>query len=235
MKIMVFGAHPDDVELAVGGIVARHADLGHQMIICDLTAGEMGSNGTPEIRRAEGHKAAEVLGAKQRYCLGLPDAFLQPDVDAIKRTAEAVREVRPDLVLAPWWHDRHPDHEAASIIVTKACHLAGLHKYPVSGQRHRPRRIFYYFLGRTGDPSLLINIDRYWDIKMQAILAHSSQFAGTSQGANPTYLNQERFFVDYELRFRSWGREIGCTYAEALLSQDNFQVPDLALTLGDSP
>jgi len=228
MRILVFGAHPDDVELAVGGIVARHAALGHHVEICDLTAGEMGSNGTPEERRAEGEKAAEILGARARHNLGLPDAFLQPDREAILKTAGLVRKVHPDIVLAPWCQDRHPDHEAASTIVTRASHLAGLHKFPISGERHRPGRLFYYFLGVAGRPSFLVNIDRWWDVKMEAILAHASQFASPRQGANPTYLNREKFFEDYQLRLRLWGKEIGCTYAEALVSRETLRVEDLA-------
>jgi len=228
MKILVFGAHPDDVELSVGGIVARHAALGHHVEICDLTQGEMGSNGSPKGRLAEGAKAATILGAVARHNLGLPDAFLKPDDEAILRTAELVRAIAPDIVLAPWWHDRHPDHEAASTIVTKASHLAGLHKFPVKGERHRPKRIFYYFLGKTGNPSLLVNVDNYWDKKMASIQAHKSQFSSPNQGANPTYLNRDQFFADYELRFRTWGREIGCTYAEALVSPDKISVSDIS-------
>lgn len=227
MRILVFGAHPDDVELSIGGIVARQAAQGCHVEICDLTAGEMGSNGTPEIRKAEAEKAAGILGAAARHNLGLPDAFLQPDQEAIQRTAQLVRLVRPEIVLAPWWHDRHPDHEAASVIVTRACHLAGLHKFPVKGERHRPRRIFYYFLGRTDKPSFLVNVDQWWPVKLQAVQAHASQFASRGQGARPTYLNRDQFFADYELRFRSWGREIGCTYAEALYSQDALAVADI--------
>ena len=227
MKILIFGAHPDDVELSVGGIAARHADLGHHIEICDLTAGEMGSNGTPEVRLTEGEKAAKILGASARHNLRLPDAFLQPDKAAILKTAELVRKVAPDIVLAPWWHDRHPDHEAASIIVTRACHLAGLHKFPVEGQRHRPKRLFYYFLGQTGEPSFMVNVDKYWDTKMAAIQAHATQFSTPDQGANPTFLNRGRFFADFELRFRSWGREIGCKYAEALVTTDRVAVQDI--------
>lgn len=227
MKILVFGAHPDDVELSVGGIVARHAALGHHLEICDLTAGEMGSNGTPQQRLEEGREAARILGARARHNLGLPDAFLEPNREALLRAAELVREVQPEIVLVPWWHDNHPDHEAASTIVTRACHLAGLHKYPVSGPRHRPRRLFYYFLGKTGDPSLLVNVDDYWQVKMSAILAHASQFSPREQGARPTYLNRDQFFEDYALRFRLWGREIGCTYAEALVSPGRVAVADI--------
>jgi len=227
MKILVFGAHPDDVELSVGGIVARHAALGHAVEICDLTAGEMGSNGTPEIRMEEGRRAAAILGAKARHNLGLPDAFLQPDREALLKTAALVRQVRPDIVLAPWHRDSHPDHEAASVIVTRACHLAGLHKFPVPGQPHRPRRLFYYFLGRAEKPTVLINIDAYWDAKIQAVKAHASQFAPPSQGARPTLLNRERFFEDHALRFRAWGREIGCTYAEALVSLRQIEAQDI--------
>lgn len=227
MKILVFGAHPDDVELSIGGIIARHVDLGHEVHICDLTAGEMGSNGTPELRLEEGKKAAGILGATARHNLGLPDAFLQPDRESVLKTAELVRAVRPEIVLAPWWQDSHPDHMAASTIATKASHLAGLHKFPVTGVRHRPRRLFYYFLGKTAEPSFLVNIDNYWDKKMEAILAHATQFAPREGGANPTFLNKQQFFADFELRFRSWGREIGCTYAEALVSPARIAVGDI--------
>lgn len=228
MKILVFGAHPDDVELSVGGIVASQARLGHTVEICDLTAGEMGSNGTPEQRLREGQEAAIILGAAARHNLGLPDAFLEPNREALLATAQLVRQVRPDIVLAPWWHDRHPDHEAASTIVTRACHLAGLHKYPVTGERHRPRQIFYYFLGRSGEPSMLVNIDEYWQVKLAAVQAHASQFASREQGARATFLNREQFFTDYSLRFRAWGREIGCTYAEALVSSRPLAVADIS-------
>lgn len=227
MKILVFGAHPDDVELSVGGIVARQADLGHWVEICDLTAGEMGSNGTPQQRLKEGQEAAAILGAQARHNLGLPDAFLEPNREALVATAQIIRQVRPDIVLAPWCQDHHPDHVAASAIVTKACHLAGLHKYPVAGERHRPRRIFYYFLGKIGEPSFLVNVDEYWQVKLAAVRAHASQFAPRQGGARPTYLNREQFFEDYSLRFRSWGREIGCTYAEALVSPSRLSVADL--------
>lgn len=228
MKILVFGAHPDDVELAVGGIVARQVDLGYRVEICDLTAGEMGSNGTPQQRLGEAQEAAAILGAAARHNLGLPDAFLEPTREALLATAGLVRQVRPDIVLAPWWHDNHHDHEAASAIVTRACHLAGLHKLPVPGERHRPRRIFYYFLGRAATPSFLVNVDSYWQVKLAAVQAHASQFASREQGANATRLNREDFFQDYGLRFRAWGREIGCTYAEALVSLSPLAVADLA-------
>lgn len=227
MKILVFGAHPDDVELSVGGIVARHAALGYQVEICDLTAGEMGSNGTPALRLEEGARGAKILGAAARHNLGLPDAFLQPDPAAIMKTAELIRVVRPDFVLAPWGQDRHPDHEAAGAIVTRASHLAGLHKFPVPGERHRPRRLFYYFLGKIGEPSFLVNIDAYWDQKIAAIQAHASQFTVPEQGAKPTYLNREGFFRDYALPFREWGRQIGCTYAEALVSREKISIADI--------
>lgn len=227
MKILVFGAHPDDVELSIGGIIARHADQGHELHICDLTAGEMGSNGTPAQRLEEGRRAAVILGAAERHNLGLPDGFLTPDKDSLLKTAALVRQVAPDIVLAPYWVDKHPDHEAASLIATRASHLAGLHKFPAAGSRHRPGRIFYYFLARAGQPSFLVNVDQWWEQKMAAIMAHASQFAPRETGANPTYLNQQEFFRDYELRFRQWGREIGCRYAEALVTPDRIKVTDL--------
>ncbi|MTI96383.1 MAG: bacillithiol biosynthesis deacetylase BshB1 [Firmicutes bacterium] len=227
MKILVIGAHPDDIELSVGGIVAKHVAMGYEVELCDLTAGEMGSNGTPEQRLAEGQEAAKILGAGRRHNLGLPDGLLIPDRHAILKMAELVRAVAPDLVLAPWWQDRHPDHEAASLIATRGCHLAGLHKFPVSGERHRPERMLYYFLGRIGEPSFIVNVDDFWDTKMAAIKAHASQFASREDGANPTFLNRGQFFENYELRFRTWGRGIGARYGEALVSREPIAVQDI--------
>ena len=188
--------------------------LGHAVEICDLTAGEMGSNGTPEIRMEEGRRAAAILGAKARHNLGLPDAFLQPDREALLKTAALVRQVRPDIVLAPWHRDSHPDHEAASVIVTRACHLAGLHKFPVPGQPHRRGGCFITFWAVPKKPTVLINIDAYWDAKNTGRQGPTqASLRRRPRAPVPPLLNRERFFEDYALRFRAWGREIRCTYA----------------------
>ena len=110
MDLLVFGPHPDDIEIGIGGTVAKHAALGHRVGLCDLTAGEMGSNGTVDERLAEAEAARAVLGAAWRVNLRLPDRALGTSADHARAVAGLVRRARPRVVAVPYWSDRHPDH-----------------------------------------------------------------------------------------------------------------------------
>src|SRR3954466_9466421 len=113
VDLLGFGPHPDDLEIGLGGTLAKHAALGHTVGLCDLTRGEMASNGTPEERVAEAEEAARVLGVAWRKNLGLPDRSIGSSPDHARQVAELIRAVRPRTMALPYWHDRHPDHLAA--------------------------------------------------------------------------------------------------------------------------
>ena len=120
VDLLVFGPHPDDIEIGLGGTVARHAALGLQVGLCDLTRGELGSNGTPEERRAEAEAARQVLGAAWRENLGWPDRGIAKDPSHLEHAVTFIRRHRPRVVAVPYWSDRHPDHVAASHVLTEA-------------------------------------------------------------------------------------------------------------------
>src|SRR5262245_5122106 len=130
VDLLVFGPHPDDIEIGLGGTVARHAALGLQVGLCDLTAGEMGSNGTPEERLTEAEAAKTALGAAWREKLRWPDRRIGRDPAHLEQAVAFIRRHRPRTVAVPYWSDRHPDHEAASEVLTEAAFNAGLRRYP---------------------------------------------------------------------------------------------------------
>ena len=111
VDLLVFGPHPDDLEIGLGGTIARHAALGFRVGLCDLTRGEMGSNGTAEEREAEAEAARAVLGAVVADQPAL--ARRRHRRRTTSRSTDAVRlirTVRPRTVALPYWSDRHPDH-----------------------------------------------------------------------------------------------------------------------------
>ncbi|MEM6931746.1 MAG: bacillithiol biosynthesis deacetylase BshB1, partial [Myxococcota bacterium] len=151
IDLLAIGAHPDDLELSCGGLVALATSRGQTVHLVDLTRGELATNGTPELRATEAAAAAEVLGAV-RHNLGLPDGGLRPDDEAQLRAVVAVlRQLRPHIALGPWPDARHPDHMAASALVTAGCFWAGVrNQWPHLGAPHRPRHLWQY--GQRHDP-----------------------------------------------------------------------------------
>src|SRR5512143_1443963 len=173
-------AHPDDAELVMGGTLAREAARGRRVAIVDLTRGESGSRGTPETRAAEADEAARILGAAHRESLGLPDAGLSVVPGHKDPLVEAIRRLRPRVVLLQHWRQRHPDHTAASRIVYDACFLAGLRNYRSDlGPAFRRRKLVYAATMReAGDtaPSSVVDVTQSWDVKLRASSAFARQF-----------------------------------------------------------
>jgi bacillithiol biosynthesis deacetylase BshB1 len=215
--VLVFGPHPDDLEIGVGGAIAKHAGLGHVVGLCDLTAGEMGSNGTVAERLAESEAARAVLGAAWRVNLRLPDRALALEPSQVIAVATVVRKARPRVVAAPFWQDRHPDHVAASQLVTEAVFSAGLRRYPAEGEPWKPERICYYFINDWAPPSLVVDVSDHYAIKQRALACHVTQFAPAAAVAVATRLTSPRFRQLVESRDAQFGAQIGVAYAEGLV------------------
>jgi LmbE family N-acetylglucosaminyl deacetylase len=133
LDLLAFGAHPDDIEIGMAASVALHVARGLRVGLCDLTRGELGSNGTPEERVAEAEAARVVLGAVARENLALPDGGLRPhDAAQLRIVADCIRRWRPRTIAVPYWRDRHPDHVDASHLVTRAAFKSGLRRYASS-------------------------------------------------------------------------------------------------------
>ena len=228
-------AHPDDAELAAGGTLAREAARGRRIALVDLTRGESGSRGTPEIRALEAAEAARILGAAHRESLALPDARLAVIPEHKDPVVEAVRRLRPRIVILQHWRQRHPDHAAASRIVHDACYLAGLRSYrPDLGAAFRPRKLLYTATMTEATavvPSFVVDITEVWPIKLRAIDAFASQFTPAAGETGPLPL--DRFREAVELAGRRHGQHIGVRYGEGFHTREPLAVEDV-LALGGS-
>lgn len=220
VDVLVFGPHPDDIEIGVGGAVATHVDLGYRVGLCDLTRGELGSNGTPEERTDEAQAAAEVLGAAWRVNLEWPDGEIAADRRSstyIQSAAELLRRCRPSVALLPYWRDRHPDHEAASRVVTEAVFRAGLRRFAIDGEPWKPDWTCYYFINDVSDSSFVIDVTSAYDRKRQALACHRSQFQPTGNQAVETRLTASSFQQMIESRDAHLGALIGTGQAEGFV------------------
>jgi bacillithiol biosynthesis deacetylase BshB1 len=229
-------AHPDDAELVMGGTLAREAARGRRVCLVDLTRGESGSRGTPETRAAEAQEAARILGATHRESLGLPDARLEVVPEHKDRMVEAIRRLRPRVVLLQHWRQRHPDHAAASRIVYDASFLAGLRNYrPDLGPPFRPSKLVYAVtMTEANDlaPSFVVDVTSVWETKMRAVAAFASQFTPAPGEAGPLPL--DRFREAVELAGRRHGQRIGVRYGEGFVTREPLAVSDVAGLGGES-
>ena len=225
LDALCFGAHPDDVELTCGGLVARLAAHGHPVGIVDLTRGERGTRGDVATRAREAEAAAKLLGAAKRTTLGLPDCGLdRHDAAQLRAVVECLREHRPGLVVAPDAHDDHPDHVEASYLVARACYLAGLAGHGAAGERHRPARLLFALYRSGTEPHLVVDVSEVWETRMAAIRAHRSQLEPGAGAA--TYLTAEGFLEAVESRARAWGALAGARHAEGFRVRGPWPVHD---------
>jgi bacillithiol biosynthesis deacetylase BshB1 len=222
-------AHPDDAELLMGGTLAREAAQGRRVALVDLTRGEAGSRGTPETRAREAQEAASILGAAHWESLGLPDARLEPSPDQKDAVVEAVRRLRPRVLLLHHWQQRHPDHAAASRIGSEAAFLAGLRSYrPDLGTAFRPEKILFALpITEPFDvaPTVVVDVTDSWETKMRAIRAFESQF--TKAPGEPVPLALDRFQQTVELSARRHGQRIGVLFGEGFAAIEPIRADDL--------
>src|ERR1700682_4804030 len=176
LDLLAIAAHPDDAEMTCGGTLIKMAGRGYKTGILDLTAGEMGSRGTPETRAKEAAKAAKLLGVSWRGTLGVPDSDVQPARQHKLKLAAVIRELRPKTVILPYWEARHPDHYHASTLGYEGCFLAGLKQLPLDGEPHRPFKILYSTAYAPLHSTFVVDITEEFKQRHEAILAYRSQF-----------------------------------------------------------
>jgi bacillithiol biosynthesis deacetylase BshB1 len=217
VDLLVFGPHPDDIEIGLGGIVAHHAAAGFRVGLCDLTAGELGSNGTPDERRREAEEAAGVLGAAWRQNLGWPDG--QITLDLAPSAVDFIRAHRPRVVAIPYWKDRHPDHVAASQVLTTAVFKSGLRRYG-RGDAWRPDRVCYYFINDSRRPSFVVDVSPHYGRKQSALECYRSQFTPRGRDAVETRLTASSFRQLIESRDAQFGAQIGAPFAEGVVVRE---------------
>lgn len=231
------GAHPDDVELFCGGTIARLAHEGYRVMLADLSRGESASNGTPQQRREDSLAAAATLGVlPERPVLGLPDGGIDARAeDQLAAVIALLRRVRPTLLVAPWLHDRHPDHEAAGALVRRACFFAGVRNHrPDLGAAHRPARLVFAPCHHDVPVQLLVDVSATMDSWRRAVKAYRTQF-DRSAAQVPTPINRPGFLEAAEGRRAHWGNLGGVAFAEGFVLEGPWLATTAQLLSGGSP
>jgi bacillithiol biosynthesis deacetylase BshB1 len=229
LDLLAIAPHPDDVELTCGGTLLKAAEQGYKTGILDLTAGEMGTRGTPETRLKEAAKAARILRVSHRENLRLPDAYLEVSKVTKLAVAQRIRALQPHTVILPYWEGRHPDHYTAARLAYEGCFLAGLKRLPIEGEAFRPFKILYstvYY--REVRPTFVVDISNYYDRRYRAILAYHSQFSPkTKDKKSKVDIPLDRLHHEVNLIARYYGQMAGVEYAEPFLVKEVMQVDDV--------
>ncbi|WP_164018914.1 bacillithiol biosynthesis deacetylase BshB1 [Pyxidicoccus trucidator] len=239
LDVLAFGPHPDDVELFCGGLLARMAGQGYRTGIVDLTRGEKSSRGTPETRAQETEAASQALGLSLRENLGLPDGWLSPwagfdapeteraRTSAVARVVEVLRRLRPELVVVPWEEERHPDHEAASALVTRALFFAGVRKFEAEppGAPFTPRQVLYYPLRHLAEPSFVVDVSSVYERKRAAVRCYASQVQPRPD-APPTLVGSPLSLSSLEARDAFYGAQVGVAHGEPYVVRETLGLAD---------
>ena len=231
VDLLVFGPHPDDIEIGLGGTVALHASAGYRVGLCDLTRGELGSNGTPDQREAEGEAARAVLGASWRVNLRWPDGGITGCDSQIADVVRLIRACRPRTVALPYWDDRHPDHRAASEALARAVFRSALRRFVVPGAdpapNWRPDWTCYYFINDSAAVSFAVDVSEHYERKREALACHRTQFTPGETGRVDTRLTSPRFRQLIESRDAHLGALTGVAFAEGLVVKEPLLRPDI--------
>lgn len=232
VDILAVGIHPDDVELSCSGTLLKHIAMGHSAGILDLTAGELGTRGTPELRKAEAKKAAEILGVAFREIMDLKDGFFSGSNEEILEVAKRIRKYQPDIVLCNAVEDRHPDHGRSAKLVADACFYAGLRKIETTldGQVQepwRPRAVYHYIQDRHLAPDFVVDVTPFVEKKLESIRAFSSQFFDPKSQEPVTPISTESFMEFVKAKMRVFGRDINAEFAEGFTVNRTIGVEDL--------
>lgn len=219
IDILAIGAHPDDVELGCGGTLAKEIASGKKVGILDLTQGELGTRGTPEIREEEAQIAAKILGVVFRENLFLEDGFIVNSKENQLKLIAKIRQYRPDIVLTNAVQDRHTDHDKASDLTTSACFLSGLSKIETvqDGQKQiawRPQNVYHYIQWKNIEPDVVVDITDFIDQKIESVKAYKSQVYNPDSTEPMTAIASKNFLDSVLYRARDLGRIIGTDAAE---------------------
>lgn len=219
LDILAFGAHPDDVELGAAATIAKEVSLGKKVGIIDLTQGELGTRGSKELRKTEALRAAKILGVTLRENLKFADGFFVNDKRHQLEVIKLIRKYKPEIVLCNAIEDRHIDHGKGSKLVSEACFLSGLEKIETEFEgeiqkKWRPKLIYHYLQWNNSKPDFVVDISNFMDVKMEAVLAYTSQFYDPNSKESETPISSKNFTDSVYYRAKDLGRLIGVEYAE---------------------
>ena len=233
LDILAFGAHPDDVELGCSGTLAKEISLGKKVGIIDLTRGELGTRGSVAIRNSESANASEILGISVRENLDMRDGFFINDEVHQMKVIEMIRKYQPEIVICNAVQDRHIDHGKGSKLVSDACFLSGLRKIETSingriQEAWRPKVVYHYIQWENITPDFVVDISGFLDVKMESILAYSSQFYKENTKEPESPITSKNFLDSVKYRAQDLGRIIGVEHAEGFTVERYLAVNSLS-------
>jgi len=226
--VLAIAAHRDDVEQTCGGTLLRMAARGLRTAILDLTQGESGTRGTAEDRAREAAEAARLLGVGWRQALDLPDGAIENSLENRLKIVRILRQVRPRVVILPYWQARHPDHAIVATLGYEACFLSGLSKVETGAPPHRPFKIIYASLYADVRPTFVVDITRFIDQRHQALMAYKSQYANQQTGS-ALFVPEEEIRERTYAEARHYGLVAGVRYGEPFVQKEVGLVDDLTL------
>jgi bacillithiol biosynthesis deacetylase BshB1 len=239
VDILGVAAHPDDVELSCAGTMLAAKRSGKRTAIVDLTLGELSTRGTLETRAKETEEASALLQLDARYNLGLPDGGVEATKENVRTLVKYFRMLKPTIVLAPHFSERHPDHEATAEIVHQAAFFAGLAKIETIGDDGKPQEpcrpllILHFMQTYVFEPKLIVDVTSVFEDRMRCVQAYGSQFGRTEGGKKieskekETFLTQSGFYEWIEARARHYGMQIGAEYGEPFWCQGAVGLKDV--------
>jgi len=232
LDILAFGAHPDDVELGCAGTLLGAIAEGKKVGVIDLTKGELGTRGSISQRLSEAQLASELLGLSIRENLGMADGFFINNKEHQLIIIETIRRFQPSIIFCNAPEDRHPDHGRAASLIEEAAFLSGLEKIKTSHEgiaqeAWRPTQVFHYIQSRSLTPHFVVDISKHIEKKMEAILAHSSQFYDPNSNEPDTFISSAAFLEFVKGRAKELGQQIGVQYAEGFITQKTLGINSL--------
>lgn len=227
LDILAIAPHPDDVELGCGGTLAKAVTEGKKVGIVDLTRGELGTRGTPEIRLQEANNAAKILGVQVRENLGMRDGFFENNEVNQLKIVEIIRKYQPEILICGAPEDRHPDHGRATELIKRSAFLAGLKSIDTQQEAWRPKRIFMFIQWKPLQPDFVLDISGYLDTKIASCMAYKSQFYDPNSDEPATAISSQNFKDSISYRAKDWGRLIWKDAAEGFIADSLLGVNSL--------
>jgi len=218
LDMIALSPHPDDVELCCGGLIAKMHEKGYRIGIIDLTRGELGTEGTAEIRMREAAKAAEILGVQIRENIDLGDCKLTSGFDEAKKLADVIRRYKPSVLVAPYGDEQHPDHAVGKELAKKAVFLAKLVKVKTDHEAYGVGAVVYYMLHQLFVPSFVVDVTESYSKKLEAINAYKSQRRLMS--------GVEGLLRSIKLRDQFYGSKISVKYGEPFFCDVPLKIDD---------
>jgi N-acetylglucosamine malate deacetylase 1 len=227
VDVLAIAAHPDDIELTCGGTLIKAVHQGYSVGILDLTQGEMGTRGTPELRAKEAEAAKNVIGARFREHMDLGDARLTASIENRMAVAEKIRQARPRTVILHHWDARHPDHSASAKLAYEACYAAGLKQLPIAGEPFRPKKIIYASMEADIRPTFVVDISQFFPKKMEAVNCFASQFLGDTEAITNIFPAWGRLLDRVTTQCKYYGHLAGVEYAEPYVVREILKIDDV--------